>query len=302
MKKRLLCLAMTLILLIAATACGSSGGSPMEVADSAASSADTGWTETAKQDAASGTNGALSAVRANAKLILRAELMLESQEFDKTSESIDALTAQYGGYFEQNGVSGDVGNRYADYTVRVPQAKFEEFLSAVGEQCHVVSKSQSAEDIADQYTDVETRLATLRTKHERLLALLDKAATMEDIISLETALSDTEYQIESLTGQLRSYDSLVDFATVQLSVREVQALSATAEGNSFGAQVRQAAASGLNGLTAFCRGLVLTVVTIWPLLLVLGGAGVAAWQILKYRRRKQAEQDTALQEKNPDEK
>ena len=71
----------------------------------------------------------------------------------------------------------------------------------------MVSQSGSAEDVGQNYSDIELRLQTQRTKQERLLALLEKAATMEDIISLENALSETEYQIEQYTSDLKRYDS-----------------------------------------------------------------------------------------------
>lgn len=75
--------------------------------------------------------------------------------------------------------------------------------------------------MGQNYSDIELRLQTQRTKQERLLALLEKAATMEDIISLENALSETEYQIEQYTSDLKRYDSLIDFATIELRLTEV---------------------------------------------------------------------------------
>ena len=41
---------------------------------------------------------------------------------------------------------------------------------------------------------------------------------MADIITIESAISDTEYEIESLSGTLRHYDALVDYATVSLTL------------------------------------------------------------------------------------
>ena len=49
------------------------------------------------------------------------------------------------------------------------------------------------------YYDNEARLTTQRTKLERLQELLSKAEAMEDIITIESAISETELQIEYLT-------------------------------------------------------------------------------------------------------
>ena len=261
MKKRLLPL--FLVLLLSLSACGSSSGGTANSAAAGDASADNGWAEAA-MDAADTAGGAdFSAVRRNAKLILNADLSLETQDFEKSAADIEKMTAEAGGYIESSGTYGDTGSRSANYTLRVPQEKFEQFYAQLGENMHVVSRSRSSEDVTEQYTDIETRLATLQTKHERLLSLLEKADKMEDIISLENALADCEYEIDSLTGSKRHYDDLVGFSTFCINLREVQTLTATADGTGFGAQLTQAAKTGARGLADVVRGTILGVVMFW---------------------------------------
>ena len=282
MKKRLLPL--FLALLLSLSACGSSSGGTANCAAAGDASADNGWAEAA-MDAADTAGGAdFSAVRRNAKLILNADLSLETQDFEKSAADIEKMTAEAGGYIESSGTYGDTGSRSANYTLRVPQEKFEQFYAQLGENMHVVSRSRSSEDVTEQYTDIETRLATLQTKHERLLSLLEKADKMEDIISLENALADCEYEIDSLTGSKRRYDDLVGFSTFYINLREVQTLTATADGTGFGAQLTQAAKTGARGLADVVRGTILGVVMFWPAV-ILVIAGTAAGVIL-HRRRK----------------
>lgn len=282
MKKRLLPL--FLALLLSLSACGSSSGGSDSSASAGDASADNGWAEAA-MDAADTAGGAdFSAVRRNAKLILNADLSLETQDFEKSAADIEKMTAEAGGYIESSGTYGDTGSRSANYTLRVPQEKFEQFYAQLGENMHVVSRSRSSEDVTEQYTDIETRLATLQTKHERLLSLLEKADKMEDIIALENALADCEYEIDSLTGSKRHYDDLVGFSTFYINLREVQTLTATADGTGFGAQLTQAAKTGARGLADVVRGTILGVVMFWPAV-ILVIAGTAAGVIL-HRRRK----------------
>lgn len=282
MKKRLLPL--FLALLLSLSACGSSSGGTANSAAAGDASADNGWAEAA-MDAADTAGGAdFSAVRRNAKLILNADLSLETQDFEKSAADIEKMTAEAGGYIESSGTYGDTGSRSANYTLRVPQEKFEQFYAQLGENMHVVSRSRSSEDVTEQYTDIETRLATLQTKHERLLSLLEKADKMEDIIALENALADCEYEIDSLTGSKRRYDDLVGFSTFYINLREVQTLTATADGIGFGAQLTQAAKTGARGLADVVRGTILGVVMFWPAV-ILVIAGTAAGVIL-HRRRK----------------
>ena len=290
MKRRGALLLILCLLLSLLAACGGSGGdtAASTAADSADVSNGAGWTE---GEAAQEDGGAadFSAVRQNAKLILSADLTLETQHYEQTCADIERMTAAAGGYIQSSGSAGETGSRWADYTLRVPQEQFERFFAQLGDSCHVVSSNRWSEDVTDQYTDVETRLETLRTKHERLIALLDQAGQMEDIIALENALSDCEYEIDSLTGEKRRYDDLVGFSTFTVRIHEVQTLTAVADGAGFGAQLTRAAQNGLGGLTAVVRQGVLLVVTLWPVVVLLAAGGGVFWHIRRKRRAKQAQ-------------
>ena len=288
MKKRLFPLFLAFLLLL--SACGASVGNSASAAagDSGSMPGDAnGWTEETSADTAE-SGADFSAVRKNAKLILNANLTLETQDFDKATADIEKMAADVGGYLESSSLSVDAGSRHASYVLRIPQEKFEVFYEQLGSSVHVVYSSRSSEDVTEQYTDIETRLATLTTKHERLLALLDQADKMEDIISLENALADCEYEIDSLTGSKRHYDDLVGFSTFYVDLEEVQTLTATPEGSGFGAQLTQAAKTGTRGLVDAVRALIVGAVMFWPVIL-LAAAGGGTVAVLRRRRRKARE-------------
>lgn len=162
----------------------------------------------------------------NVKMIYTAYLQMETTEFDRAASELTSLVNGLGGYFERSGVgSYGSGYRRADYTVRVPAKAFDRFCTEAGNLCKISRIERSAEDVSEAYYDVESRLVTQRTKLERLQALLAKAEEMEDIITLESAISETELQIERLTGSLRKYDSLVSYATIEISLQEVYKVS-----------------------------------------------------------------------------
>ena len=167
-----------------------------------------------------------SQLPANVKMIYTANLQMETTEFDRATAELTALVNRLGGYFENSGISSyGSGYRSADYTVRIPAQSFDTFCTDVGTLCKINRINRSAEDVSEAYYDVESRLATQRTKLERLQNLLAQAEDMEDIITLESAISDTELQIERLTGSLRKYDSLVGYATIYIGLQEVYKVS-----------------------------------------------------------------------------
>lgn len=224
---------------------------------------------------------------ANAKIVYTASIEAETTDYDACAAALEKLVEDLGGYLEYASTSsyGD-GSRRASYTARVPAKEFKGFLTSVGELSHVVSQDKNADNISEMYYDTESRLETQRTKMDRLQMLLAKAETMEDIIDLENAIAETEYQIEQLTGSLRHYDSLVDFATVDISLREVLRLTTVEEAPpTFGRQLENAFAEGLQSFGDFLQGAAIFLAYNWLWLVVLA---LIALAVVKLSRRAQA--------------
>ncbi|NCB63133.1 MAG: DUF4349 domain-containing protein, partial [Clostridia bacterium] len=144
-------------------------------------------------------------------------------------------------------------------------------------------------DIGEQYYDTELRLKTQRTKYERLLALLDKAEKMEDIISLESAISDVQYQMEQYTSDLKRYDSLVDYATIQIGLREMVSITEKpGEAEPLSARMGKAFSGGLSkfgtAVENFFVWCAYHTIGIVVFLAVVTAGAVIATKILKKRK------------------
>ena len=188
-------------------------------------------------DAASG-QGAVevneSARAAQRKLIKNVDVEVETETFTELLDTIEEKTNVLGGYIESsytyNGSSfyGET-NRNANLTIRIPADKLDEFLSAVSEESNVISRNDRVTDITLQYVDLESHKKALQAEQDRLLELMEQAETIEDIITLDSRLSEVRYQIESMESQLRTYDNQVSYSTVYLNVNEVKKLTPVKE-------------------------------------------------------------------------
>ena len=232
---------------------------------------------------------------ANAKMVYTASIQAETQDYDACTAALEDLVDRLGGYLEyaSSDSYGD-GSRSASYTVRVPAKEFRGFLKTVGEISHVTSQDQNAENISERYYDTESRLETQKTKMERLQTLLSKAENMEDIIDLENAISETEYQIEQLTGSLRHYDSLVDFATIELRIQEVLRLTTVEEAPpTFASRLGNAFTGGLRSFGDFLQGLAIFLAynRIWLLFL-----GLVLLVVVNLSTRRQIQRTAAFRE------
>jgi uncharacterized protein DUF4349 len=165
----------------------------------------------------------------NRKIIKSARVELETLEFDKTTSAIVEKTKSIGGYVESSNISGSrisekqsFQDRYASFNLRIPEKYFEQFMLDFNNIGNVINSENSGTDITGEYFDSEARLKSLQIQEERLIEILKKAESVKDIIELERELSDVRYQIENFTGTLRKWDNMVNFATIQVSVYEVQ--------------------------------------------------------------------------------
>lgn len=170
--------------------------------------------------------GATYNAASDVKLIYRADVGLQTTEFEESLETLKALVESEGGYFESSELSN--GSYFSEssykcgyYTIRVPQPKYREFIDTLSDAGYVVYLNESVEDIGLEYFETEGRLETLKAKEERLRQLMSEAKDMSDIISIENALSDTEYQIEMYSSTLNRYDSLVGYSTICVTLEKV---------------------------------------------------------------------------------
>ena len=169
------------------------------------------------------------------KLIKTVDMDVETKEFDKVLGSVEREAAVLGGYIENvetyNGsaYSGHKTTRYASLTIRIPEERLEEFLTAVSDTGHVTRRSENVEDVTLAYVDLESHKEALETEQKRLLSLLEQAESVEDIITIESRLSEVRYQLESMESQLRTFDNRIDYSTVYLYIDEVEVFSPAQE-------------------------------------------------------------------------
>ncbi len=175
-----------------------------------------------------------SAQSTNRKLIRTVSLNVETQEFEALRNDIESRINALGGYVEDgyiyNGnIYSEGGLREATMTVRIPSDKLDEFLNMVAENSNVVTQNESVRDVTLDYVDMDSRKSALKAEEKRLLEMLESAETVEDMIYIEDRLASIRYETESIESQLRTYDNLVDYSTVNLTIKEVIKLTEVVE-------------------------------------------------------------------------
>lgn len=244
------------------------------------------------------------------KLIKNVDLEVETEAFDGLLETVERKTESLGGYVEARysyyGSSrNEYNNKNANLTIRIPAEKLNEFLSDVSENGNIISQNESVTDVTLQYVDMESHKKALQAEQERLLELLDQAETVEDIITIESRLSEVRYQIESMESQLRTMDNQVSYSTVYLYIKEVARLTNVAEQTTW-EKIKTGFADSLyhvgEGLKEFGIGFVIRIpyLVVWAV--VLGVIALLVWLILKGKKKRALKKQQKKEAKQQKEK
>lgn len=154
------------------------------------------------------------------KLVRTADLTLRTRTFEKAAQQIEALLKDAGGYVESLYEQGEEGYRHLNLYLRVPSDKLDSFLASMEGAGRITNRSQSTTDMTTQYQDNEARLKTLYDKRDRLNALMLRAETVADLIEIESAIADTQYEIDRWETSQRSIDREVDMSAVSVNLIE----------------------------------------------------------------------------------
>lgn len=235
------------------------------------------------------------------KLIRTVDLYTETERYDELLVDLEGQIAALGGYVEYRYQYN--GNQYEDrdflrrncnLTVRIPSDRLDEFIGKVNEASNIVNKEERVEDVTLRYVDLESHRNALATEQERLMELLEQAETVEDLITIESRLSEVRYELESMESQLRTLMNQVSYSTVNLNVQEVKRLTPTEE-SSVPGRIRQGFSESLYNLGMdFQNGFVGFVIHLPYIVCWLVGIAVAflvlrfVWKLFRRRCPKKA--------------
>ena len=252
------------------------------------------------QSTAGGTGGFAgsgSAIPPSQKMIFTVTAEIETTEFDESLESIEALMTAYGAYIESSYISG---KNYADtfygyetyrtasFSIRVPADKLTAMTDNLPTLGNVLSSNKHSQNITSQYIDAEARLKACRAEETSLLAMLEKAETVEVILAVQSRLTDVQYEIQSLTSTLKNWQNQVDYSTITLNIREVAKLTEKQPPlqRTYWEEIGDGFNATLKGIGAFFKGLFKGVVIILPVLFILAVISVFVIVIVRVATRK----------------
>lgn len=143
--------------------------------------------------------------RDSSMIVYTATLTMAVYQVQPNLTAVERIAKEKGGFLA---IRGD--NRI---TVRVPRERFEDALAAIEKVGDVLHRDVTAEDVTDQYTDLEIRIKNARAMQTRLKQLLEKAAVKE-ALDIEKELARVTEELELMEGKLKLLKDKIAYSTI----------------------------------------------------------------------------------------
>jgi Domain of unknown function (DUF4349) len=241
------------------TASGAGGGAAMDAAPP----------DSARQSAPGAPTQVATPLEVGRSLVRTAQVAVEIDDPAAGTGRVRTVTAALGGSVAEE-YSTDSSSRL---TLRVPAPSLDKLIDAIAGLGHVTSRSGQVVDATDQVVDLNARVASQQASVVRVRALLGRATTIGDIVSIEAELSRREADLDSLTGRLAALRDQVALSTltVEISKPGVTVEPPVAAGFVSGL------VAGWDGLRAVASAVGVAAGFLSPFLAVLAVLGGIAW-------------------------
>jgi len=161
----------------------------------------------------------------NLMFIKTANVSVNTDRFDFATDELRNIVTIYGGFFESSSTYSysNMRNPYKrlNATIRVPAAQYEAALKAVESLGKHISTTESSREVSSEYYDLESRVGIKKTEEARLLALIEQATQLSQLIELEQRLGEVRTDVELYESRMKQIDSLASYSTIRLEITEV---------------------------------------------------------------------------------
>ena len=151
------------------------------------------------------------------QIVSQASLTIEVRNVNAATIQLRGLIESAGGFIEHISTSGGPNPEFGSAVVRVPGERFVETLDRIEGLGRPLEQSLGQRDVTGQAIDLEARLRSERSAEQSLRKLLDRAASVTDVLTVERELARVRATVERLQGELEYLQRSVALATIAVS-------------------------------------------------------------------------------------
>jgi hypothetical protein len=159
---------------------------------------------------------------ANRKLIRNATVEVEIVSFDDAMQKITAFASEERGYVATSSSEKQAnGKLTGEVVVKILPENLDRFLQKIRGLGELKNQTLGTEDVTKEYLDTDARVKNARVMEQRLIDMLKtKTGKVADLLAVEKELGRVREEIEKMQGELKFWDSQVQFATVTIQLAE----------------------------------------------------------------------------------
>jgi hypothetical protein len=153
------------------------------------------------------------------KIIQDTSLDLQVEDVSKAYDDVERIALTAGGFVLDSSVAANQDRPQANLTIRVPTVQYQKVVDDLrGLAVKVENETSKAQDVTQEYTDLQARLRSAQALEATYLGLLDRAETIDDILKIQSYLTPVRLEIEQIQGQMNVVDNLSSLATISVSL------------------------------------------------------------------------------------
>jgi hypothetical protein len=180
-----------------------------------------------------------------------------------TRDAMRARIIEADGLVASEDVSDIDGLTYATLTARIPAASLDAFLAGLSELGTVEALNVGASDVTVQVMDLDARIASLNTSIARLQELQDQAATVGDLVAVESELATRTAERDGLVAQRDYLGDQVAMSTVTIRLVPDQEQTISLP-NIWGSVL-----AGVQGLLSFIGWIISAAIVVIPTIAII---------------------------------
>ncbi|MEA4847528.1 MAG: DUF4349 domain-containing protein [Clostridiaceae bacterium] len=246
---------------------------------------------------------AIESSRSGRMVIRSGNISVNVENVDKAAADIRQLTESSGGYVENSQIDNvtvppvpyydesspakEATEKYANMTVRVPEAQFEDIFNDIKGMGKLVSENMSGSDITAEYRDTSARVDNLKIQEQSLQQLMIKAKTVDEILKIESELNRVRTDIDINSGNLKRWDNLVQLSTISIYMRELKPEELkSVDVPGLWEKAYQGFIKAVNNVVAGLEKTLIILAAAIPYLLVFSAVAAVGYQIFRRIRKK----------------
>jgi hypothetical protein len=221
-------------------------------------------------------------IPAEQQIIRTAHLRFQVKELNESTLAFQEAVRRFNAQVTSSNQTQDAGYLTTFMQIRVNHQQFDALVEELlKSSIYLNNKAINAQDVTEEYIDLNTRLRTRKALEARYLEILQQARTVEDIMKVEQQLSQVREQIESQEARLKYLKDQVQLSTIHLEAYQRTAYAAEPT-IGFLDKLGQSIRNGWVFFVSFMLGMV----SLWPFLLALVVA-LWFWRLWVKRRKAQ---------------